>query len=770
MATGWRGYSSHAWLPVSRAALLVVLGLALPNAVPAQILVRGLVREAHSGLPLEAAHVVAESGGTITNREGRFELVLQTLPQVVVVRHVGFQTHRVPLGPDDNRNLVVDLQPAVYMLDEVLVTGEDFAENVMRKAIEGKATRRAGLLTRKMRGYTRITLESREQIVLVSEAVFDSFWDRGRGSRDVVLSRRETADFYRDLGLDHTVVDLSADHIQIQSHRFIGPTHPDALMHYQFTFAGHRRMDQGTVYDIYVAPKTILEATFTGRISVMDSTYALVAAELRPARHVRWHPPVQQWDVFYRQQFLAVDSLWLPLSIRLEGRISAGREPVQAVLHQVSQLSDHRLNVSVPESLYAERDRTLVDSASVFEDDLFLLGQGFVALTPAEAEAWDMLPRRGLTLLTALPAIGNRRPALLPWDEPQFSWPSIRGQEPWLGFNRVEGFLLGASRTLQFDHRTRFRGRVGQPTAAGRARYQVQASRRWVRGFATQASYGRTTAQQWISPIVSPALNSLHTLLGGRDYFDYVSARTGQIRAGYASRWIRLSLAGHVERFASMETVMERFWPFRKALRSNPVVLEEGLQSVSLAVSAGDPHAPFRLGPVRGLGVEVERGGPSNSGSGGKFFRVAARIDGHASTFFRHRPVSHRLSVRLFAATASGALPAVRRSAIDGTPGPVSSFGMLRAGRGTVYVGARVFGLFWEHDFQTSAFEFLGLRQLVDRGTGIRISGGHAAVGGGHHELTISLAEIWGTPVQLDLTYRLDRPGLFVGLGLSRLP
>ncbi len=728
------------------------------------------MREARSGLPLAAAHVVAESGGTITNRDGRFELVLQTLPQVILVRHVGYQTHRVALEPNDNRDLVVDLQPAVYTLDEVLVTGEDFADNVMRKAIERKAARRARLLTRKMRGYTRITLEGREQIVLVSEAVFDSFWDRGRGSRDVILSRRETADFYRDLGLDHTVVDLSANHIQIQSQRFMGPTHPDALVHYHFTFAGHRRMDEGTVYDIYVAPKTSLEATFTGRISVMDSTYALVAAELRPARHVHWHPPIQRWDVFYRQQFLAVDSLWLPLSIRLEGRISAGREPVQAVLHQVSQLSDHRLNISVPESLYAEKDRTIVDSASVFEDDLFLLGRGFVALTPAEAEAWDILPRRGLTLLTALPTVGKRRPALLPWDEPQFSWPSVRGQEPWLGFNRVEGFLLGASRTLQFDRRSRFRSRVGQPTAGGRTRFQVQASRRWVRGFSTHASYGRATAQQWISPVVTPALSSLYTLLGGRDYFDYVSAQTGQVRAGYATRWIRLSLAGHLERFESMEAVLARAWPFRKELRPNPKVLEEGLQSVSIAVSAGDPRTPFRLGPVRGIGVEVERGSLANPGSDRKFFRAAARVDGYARTFFRHRPISHRLSVRLFAATATGALPAVRRSAIDGTPGPVSSFGMLRAARATAYVGERVLGLFWEHDFQTSAFELLGLRQLVDRGTGIRISGGHVAVGGGHHELTISLAGIWGSPVQLDLTYRLDRPGLFVGLGLSRLP
>lgn len=772
LATGWREYSSRVRISVSRAALLFLLGLALQPEALAQVLVRGLVREARSGLPLSAAHVVAESGqaGTITNREGRFELTLQALPQVILVRHVGYQTQRVALGPNDSRDLMVDLEAAVYMLDELLVTGEDFADNVMRKAVQRKAARRAELARLQMRGYTRITLESRAQIVLVSEAVFDSYRDRIRGSRDVIRSRRETAGFYRDLGLDHTVVDLSEDYVRIQSLRFIGPTHPDALKHYHFTFAGHRRMSEGFVYDIYVAPKTSLEATFTGRVSIMDSTYALVAAELRPARHVQWNPPVSRWDVFYRQQFLGVDSLWLPLSLRVEGRIAYGRDPVQADLQQVSQLSDHRLNESIPEALFAVQERTLVDSASVFRDDLFLLGRGFVALTPAEAEARETLQWQDLTLRMALPPVGKPRRPLLPWDEPQFSWPSIRGQEPWLGFNRVDGFLLGAGRTLEITRSTKVRVRAAQPTREERTRYEVQAIRRWGRGFASDVSYKHGAAPQWKSPIVTPAFSSLHTLLGGRDYFDYLYARQVRLRAGYAFRRIRLSLAGHREWFKSLETVQARSWPFRRALRPNPTAPDRELLSASLAVSAGDSHMPFRFGPVRGIGVDIERGAFFGEEGDRAFLRVAARVDGHARTFFRHRPIPHRLSVRLFGAAASGALPAVRRSALDGAPGPVSSFGMLRGMGAGSYVGGRVLGLFWEHDFQTSLFELLGLRQLVDRRTGVRIAGGHAVAGEAHHELTLSLAEIWGSPVRLDLTYRLDRPGLFLGLGISRLP
>ena len=707
--------------------------------------------------------------GTITKRQGRFELVLPSLPAVLMVRFVGFETRRVAIGPNDSRDVTVDLVPAVYTLDELVITGADFAENVMRKVILRKQVRREHLTSYKARGYTRITLENRDQIVLVSERVFDSYWSRGRGRQDIVRSRRETGDFYRDLGLDHTVVDFSADYVELPSQRFIGPTHPDALKHYSFTFAGHRKLDQTLVYDIFVAPKTGLEATFVGQVSVMDSTYALVVADLRPARHVVWPAPIQAWEVFYRQQFVAVDSLWLPLDLRLEGWITAGKMPVRAALHQVSQLSGYRLNEGLPVELVQSRVRVLIDSASVFQDDLFLLGRGLVALTPAEVVALETLQRGEQTLLSVLPLVGKPLRPSLPWDAPQFTWPVIMGQEPWLRFNRADGYLVGAGRTLEVGDRLWVRGRVAKSIGGGRTHFGTQATRRWGRRFAAAAGYGHDTEPQWSSPIMTPALNSLHAVLGGRDYFDYLWARKGIARVGYVYRGLRFSATGHLETHESVEATRFRAWPFRIELGPNSPVTEDMVHSVALAAVAGDAYTPFRFGPLHRIGIEFERGRLRWPYADRAYTRATVQVDGYAKTFLRQRPKPHGLAIRLFATTSYGTLPAQRRAAVDGAPGPVSSFGMLRGLKGRSYVDGKLWALFWEHDFQTSLFEAVGLKTLVDRGTGVRLSGARVAADGTHHELTFSFSEIWGSPLRVDVTYRLDRPGLYVGVGLSRL-
>ena len=91
--------------------MLVVL-LFLPLSAQAQVLLRGVVRDAETGVTLAAAHVVVDSTeqGTITNREGQFEIVVAALPVVLRVRYIGYQTQRLTIGPNDPRSLEIDGQ------------------------------------------------------------------------------------------------------------------------------------------------------------------------------------------------------------------------------------------------------------------------------------------------------------------------------------------------------------------------------------------------------------------------------------------------------------------------------------------------------------------------------------------------------------------------------------------------------------------------------------------------------------------------------------
>jgi len=775
-------------------------GVLVPGLAQAQVVLQGSVRDAETGVTLTAAHLVVEATGqgTITNQEGRFEMVVPALPVELRVRHIGYNTQRLTVEPNDPRQLEILLEPAVYELEELFVTGDDFAANVMRKVIEHKQNWRRQLHTTEARGYTRLRLENEGAIKLLAESVFDSYWDSQRGPREVVRSRRETADFYRRLGRHAAgyVANLYDDVIDIQGLRFIGPTHPDALDHYTFSLAERRALDGQVVYDIYFAPKTGLEATFVGRVSVLDSVYAMLEADVRPARHVVFPESIEAWDVFYRQQFVPVaDTFWLPVDLRLEGRIhvdpgALGYPP--ATLYQVSRFSGYTANEPLPDAPYAQDDRLIVDSLSVFKDDLFLLGRNILPLTPRETVALERLRFAGMTLERAFPpqsrkglfaAFEARRYEV---DGPQFVWPEIYGYEPWLRYNRVDGYFSGVGKVLPFSANRAVELRIGQASGYRRIRFLGRGMYRWGRGGSAEIGYTRDTTPRNASPLFPVALNSLPARLDQGDHFDYYWREGGWLKGGYAFPLFRLAAEARVEEHESVERQQEQPWPFSTTFRSNPPVDEGRLHTLALSLALGDGYQPFRTGALRRAEVHIEHSDSAVLGGDFDFTRYQFSLDGHVETLFRNRPRPNALMLRVLGGTSSGTLPAQRLGVVEGRLGPLSTFGALRSLGERPYEGNRYLGVFWEHDFKTIPFEGLGLDALVDRNMGVRLFGGHArswldddrvtdlaftpkVPQHVHHELGLSLTNIGGSPFRLDFTYRLDEPGFFIGFGLSQL-
>ena len=89
--------------------------------------------------------------------------------------------------------------------------------------------------------------------------------------------------------------------------------------------------------------------------------------------------------------------------------------------------------------------------------------------------------------------------------------------------------------------------------------------------------------------------------------------------------------------------------------------------------------------------------------------------------------------------------------------------------QGHPYEGPRYAALFWEHNFRTVPFEYLGLWGFVRRGMGLIVHGasGHTwgdgasstmrSTHGWHHELGASLI-LYGI-FRFDVTRRVDRAG-----------
>ena len=86
--------------------------LLITIAMQAQFAISGRVTDATSGTALEGASVFAQatSVGTVTNKEGRFELTLPKGGYELVVTFTGYQAARINVA-EPKQDIIIQLQP-----------------------------------------------------------------------------------------------------------------------------------------------------------------------------------------------------------------------------------------------------------------------------------------------------------------------------------------------------------------------------------------------------------------------------------------------------------------------------------------------------------------------------------------------------------------------------------------------------------------------------------------------------------------------------------
>jgi hypothetical protein len=122
-------------------------------------------------------------------------------------------------------------------------------------------------------------------------------------------------------------------------------------------------MDGKPVYRIEVLPKRGLQPLFEGEAWVLGRDYALLEVDLKPNRVVHFPPPIQDFNLAYRQQFSNYGGdFWLPVDMRIEGLIRIGLVGLRfppIIFRQTSRLSDYQLNPSIPDSVYRENNQII---------------------------------------------------------------------------------------------------------------------------------------------------------------------------------------------------------------------------------------------------------------------------------------------------------------------------------------------------------------------------------------------------------------------------
>ncbi|MEZ4698757.1 MAG: DUF5686 family protein [Rhodothermales bacterium] len=741
----------------------------------AQQIVRGVVVDATTGETLPAASIQVDGTlrGTISNAEGQFAIEVDSLPAELVARFIGYAPAKARVEQTEGIRLA--LKPMVYMLEEVVVSGEDPAVRIMREVIRRKQTWRAALDTYQADAYNRFTMQNDTGIVSIMESATRAFWSREQGMREVVLANRRTNNLDVDqyLPAARFMANFYDDNIDIAGYNFVGVTHPDALKHYDFTLTGTWRQGEDTVFDIKVEPKNRFKTAFVGRLSVLDGAFAMLDVALVPNESFLFPPPIQEFRIAYEQQFADFDgAFWLPVDLRARMSIEISLMRLLSFpaieINQVTRLTNYATNVPLPDSLYEKKDEMVVDSASVQSANLVDLGvvkvtadtggsdnvpadttaldTWIVPLTRAEAAAYESIDST-MTMEKAFKPTGAMARFVDMDDDEDEGKDAGTGRKglgiaftPALHYNRVEELYGGLKASRTWGSVFTLRGGAGYATGPDKGLLSYNAGIGLAKGRAgidVDVAKGVASVQGG-APLALTA-NGLIMLMGGYDYYDYYLSEGIDIAAHVRPTRRRLLLTAGLTSKAieSLPTVTDynlfgndRIQPPNPgvvAVDDDPAGRRTGGNRSSLwaSVKYGDTDQTFGVTGRRfvELGAEWSQEGFLDSGIG--FTRYWLDAEWQIPTLFQRRILSNQLHLRTVAFATAGDAPLWSFGSLDSRMGVVSPYGRFKTLPGRPYTAQAGLALLWEHNFRTFFFEMLGWHRVAQKGYGVIVFGGH---------------------------------------------
>jgi len=753
---------------------LLLLSLPAPRA-SAQIALRGTVLDARTQAPLPHATVQIRGStqGTIANASGQFLISLPQVPATIEVRYIGYRSQVVDITSGDLTGITIRLEPSTLTLEELVITDDNPAEVIVRRAIQARDRMRKFLSASYADVYTRFLLYADFDLVQVNESVRASWWTPRTGPREVIRAERTEPrrnELFR-FASPHPAPNFLDANIDIMGTRYAGPLHPDAVELYQFTQGITRELDGRRVMEIFFRPRSATLPAFTGSMAIMDSVWTVLEISARPWPGTDVLPPVKSHDLVMEQRFAAVhDSLWMPQGLIVQGVVEFGRAGVtypQARYQQITGFSLHAANPPVPDSLARPGPPVVRDPLAAFNDDLFRRNPSYIPMTPLEAEQ----------MATLNPAMSLRRAFRPEGILANYTAVDVADQQPdqdetpprlarvqrvaggdWFWYNRVDGWHPGAGYRWAADEQGEVEVSAGYSLERARPTYRVAGNVPWHMG-PLKGSVG-ALALDATSIVARPDglgrfVPGVSTYLGWDDLYDYYDLRKQRVSVDVDVSRINaiLSVRFNNERHRSLEKRSGfNGWLFRNVQRENPSVEQGRLRSSEVGLRFGDRSRAS-------VDISWERSPGWHLASDFDFTRIEARATVRARTFYRRRSRPNWLRVTVLGGTSRGNLPVQRQFGLSGSAGPFADFAVFRSLPNSRFLADELLGVFWAHDFTTAPFEKLGMWPLAERGWGIHVFGGHAfssdpdlgTFGGLHHEIGVGLSYPFGLPLRMDL-------------------
>lgn len=774
--------------------------LLLLGGVNGQSIIKGRVQDAATGEPLPGATIQIEGtySGSITNGMGLFTLSAKSFPLVLSVRYIGYQSTQVAVDKMPSEPLRILLTASSIKLPEITISGEDPAISIMRRVIEEKQKWRKELRTYSVLAYNRFRMENDTGIVSIWESGTRAYWDANRGVREVSLWQQKTQNMNIDdlLPAAMFVANLYDDDIDVAGHRLMGVTHPNALSFYDFELTGFSSRDSLEVYLIAVKPKLKTSAGFVGNVAVLDQQYALLSAHLKPGAAFLFPPPINGVEIDYEQQFSSFGgNFWLPVDFKADMDVQIGfggllEFPVFRI-RQLSSLSEFEVNVTLPDSLYAQRRSVVQDTSATKVTVRPLDGVG-VPLTPEEAKAYAGIDST-MTLEKAYEPTGLLAKMVKTSVNTDGNGQNSRGNvrvgsssstsfRPNIWINRVEGYHLRLNAETWLGKQVSLQQSVGYSTAQKKVGWSLGGT--WKAPIEVNVTYRDVISPQFQPQLRSQLFASYGVISGDEDYFDYFARKgftlSAQKRLSRRNRiFATISFSSETHN-PLVQKQFESFFGPKFEVRPNQQITQGDLQWVGVELKGERDSLPLPIGPQRDWKLEFEQSLGGTVTQLGNYSRLEGMVRWRIPTFFSRRLLPNALDIRVVGGRVWGDhIPNQKLGAIDGLT-ELSLFGGIKTLGTRPYVGDTWGLVAWEHTFRTVPFEIIGFDWAIKKHWNVLVHGAHGKTtnqssssvvknsNGIHSELGVSLSGLFSL-FRLDATWRVDEPGFRWGVSVARI-
>lgn len=808
--------------------LLLLFPIFVLHPLSAQTSIKGRIIDSKTGEPLSAAHVIIKGTytGTIANVDGEYSLNVKSFPSTIVVRFLGYESLEKTIEEGFEGRLDFEMTESFLELQEIQVTGEDPAISIMKEVIRKKKIWRERLSTYKVDAYTRQQILKDTTIVSITESISEAFWDKKRGSREVLKSKRQTANIEGSdnfAGVSY-LPNFYDDNLDIVEFDVVGVTHPDALKFYNFKLVDFTKLDDNIVFEIEVKSRKKLQPLFEGTIYVLDIEYAMISVKLKPNSVIVFPPPIQNFNMYYEQQFSNFGGdYWLPVDFRMEGMIEIGVPGLRFPpigFSQISKLNEYKVNAELPDSLYENFSWITVDSTTIDNSDsLFVSSTDVVPLSEKEAAAYGSLDRNTSLEQEFRPTGFLAR--FIDFDDDEDDSPRevietdssgattrvyerkepstfskfISNLSPEARYNRVDAVYLGVKHERRYaDRRVRSRLNIGYSTGYKELNHGGDIS--WwplkkTKRFAMNFGYKFSTEERYSSDFYPGIFTSLNPLFGYNDYFDYYRKEGIYLGAAFRPRRNQntFRFRYRLENHSSIDYKTSYDISGKDNIqRINPSINDGTLSSVSLELVRGEGKEALGIIGADDIRISIEQSSKI-IGSDWDFTRFEIDMYRHYETFFKRRFIPNSLELRLNAGTYLGDLPVQKNGALDVALGRFTPFGAFKSKRFIPYEGSSFVALHAEHNFRSIPFESLGWRKSAKSGISLIAFGGigrtwissdqqqffNSTVGylpsntkEWHSEVGVSISNIFSL-FRVDLAYRIDEPGFYPSISVARL-